>query len=377
MALFVSERPCAAAGVYTTNTVKAAPVEWDEFITSGEWPVYGIVVNSGNANACTGVLGRQNTRDMAAALALKIGKKPENVLVCSTGVIGVPLPMDIVTVGIEKTARLLGNKAENFSDASESILTTDTFTKVSSRKVSVGGREVTIYGCAKGSGMTHPNMATMLAFVLTDAPVEKNSLQAALSQAVAATFNMISVDGDTSTNDTALVLANGAAGGAEITQETEEYHVFEEALTACLKELAIDIARDGEGATKLLEVRVSGAKTLGDARTLARSVVSSNLFKAAMFGADANWGRALCAMGYSGAFFNQERVAMDFRSAKGVLPVMKNGAPQRFDEARAKEILLEADIFIDIFLGDGDAGAVAWGCDLTYDYVKINGDYRT
>ena len=349
MAMIVSDTDAAAAGTYTTNRVKAAPVIWDMKVTAAG-KARAIVVNSGNANACTGEQGMKDAEEMAAYAAGLLSTEKELVLVASTGVIGVNLDMEKIRNG-EKV--LASSLSADWKDAAQAILTTDTFAKTAACSVEIGGKKVTIGGMAKGSGMIHPNMA------------------------VDDTYNMISVDGDTSTNDSVLVLANGMAGNREIMEGTEDYAVFEEAFRYVLGTLARMIARDGEGATRFIEMTVKGAKTKSDAKTLARAVVSSSLVKAAFFGSDANWGRILCAMGYSGADFDPDLVDLSFVSPKGSLQVLASGQPVAFDEDRAKEILLEKEVgaVADCHQGEGEASA--WGCDLTYDYVKINGDYRS
>ncbi len=375
MALIVSEVEATAAGCFTTNVVKAAPVLWDMEKVNNK--IKGIAVNSGNANACTGEQGLKDTEATAEHLASHIGCSKENVLVCSTGVIGVNLNMDKIKNGIDITYPLLSDSKESGDLASEAIMTTDTYPKTIAVEIELDGKTVTLGGMAKGSGMINPNMATMLCFITTDCAVSKSMLDKALKDCVVDTFNMITVDGDTSTNDTVLVLANGLAGNKEITEEDESYNKFKEALYLINKELAIKCVDDGEGATKLMEVTVTGAKTKADARTIACSVTSSNLFKAALFGEDANWGRVLCAMGYSGAKFNPMGITINFRSEGGTIMLMDNGTPIVFDEDLASKILKEHKIFVDISLSEGSESATAWGCDLTYDYVKINGDYRS
>lgn len=375
MAVIVSEKMSTAAGCFTTNVVKAAPVLWD--MKTVENPIKGIVVNSGNANACTGQQGLKDAEATAGELAKLTGVEAENILVCSTGVIGVNLNMEKMLAGVNATFGEIGTSYECGQLAAEAIMTTDTYSKTVAVEIEVGGKKVTIGGMAKGSGMINPNMATMLCFITTDCCISRKLLDKALKSCVIDTFNMISVDGDTSTNDTVLVLANGMAGNPEINCENEDYNKFVEALFYINKTLAVKCADDGEGATKLMEVCVTGAKTKADARTIAQSVVSSNLFKAALFGEDANWGRVLCAMGYSGAKFDPMGVTIVFRSAKGDILLMDNGTPIVFDEAKAASILSEHNIYIDIKLNEGNETATAWGCDLTYDYVKINGDYRS
>ncbi len=375
MAVIVSEKPCTASGCFTTNVVKAAPVLWDMKQTENN--ISGIVANSGNANACTGRQGLKDTEDTAARLASLIGAKAENVLVCSTGVIGVNLPMDIILKGVESTYALVENSYENGLSAAEAIMTTDTRSKTAAVTLELGGKTVTIGGMAKGSGMINPNMATMLCFITTDCSVSKPMLDKALKACVKDSFNMICVDGDMSTNDTVLCIANGMAGNVEITEENADFEKFKDALYFINRKLAIDCADDGEGATKLIEANVKGAADEEQARKIALSVVSSNLLKAAIFGEDANWGRVLCAMGYSGADFDPMAVTIEFRSNKGIIRLMDNGTPIVFDEEKAADILSEHNIFIDMYLSEGSGNATAWGCDLTYDYVKINGDYRS
>lgn len=378
LALILSETPAVASGCFTQNVVKAAPVLWDiERVKKQKDKITGIVINSGNANACTGTQGMKDAETTAEVFAELANCKKENVLVCSTGVIGVNLPMETLTNGVKETFPLLSDTFESGVLASEAIMTTDTFAKTVCVEIELSGKKVTIGGMAKGSGMINPNMATMLCFITTDANISKDMLDKALSECVVDTFNMICVDGDTSTNDTVLVLANGLAGNDEITEENADYEKFKKALFHINKTLAMNCARDGEGATKLMEVTATGVKTKDSARKLVNSVVSSNLFKAALFGADANWGRVLCAMGYSGAEFNPSGVTIVFRSKAGEILLMDNGTPIVFDEDKAAKILKETDIFIDIKLAEGSETATAWGCDLTYDYVKINGDYRS
>jgi len=382
LAILASENLCTAAGCFTQNIVKAAPVTWDMELLSRNKPVKAIVINSGNANACTGNKGHEDCETMAERTSWEFKCSKEEILVCSTGVIGVNLPMDIMKSGISETADLLGSDEEHGVACAEAIMTTDTYMKTAACEVTIGGKIVRFGGMAKGSGMIHPNMATMLGFVTTDCAITGELLQKALTECVDSTFNMITVDGDSSTNDTAIILANGMANNKIVDDEAgEDYRIFKFALRAITKKLAVDIARDGEGATKLMEVTVNGAKTYEDAKKIARSVTGSSLFKAALFGEDANWGRVLCAMGYSGGYFDPNGVNLSFRSygnkwAEGVL-LMKDGAPVKLDEKQAKIVLKEKEIFIDIQLNDGHASATAWGCDLTYDYVKINGDYRS
>ncbi len=378
LALILSERLSTASGCFTQNVVKAAPVLWDiERVKTNNDKIKGIVINSGNANACTGTQGIKDTETTAEVFAGLANCEKENVLVCSTGVIGVNLPMDTLTKGVKNTFPLLSDTFESGDSAAEAIITTDTFKKTVCVQIELSGKKVTIGGMAKGSGMINPNMATMLCFITTDANISKTMLDKALYKCVEDSFNMICVDGDTSTNDTVVVLANGMAENEKITEKNADYETFKNALFYVNKTLAVSCARDGEGATKLMEVTTSGVKTKADARKMANSVVSSNLFKAALFGADANWGRVLCAMGYSGAKFNPNFVTIVFRSKAGEILLMDNGTPIVFDEEKAASILKETEIYIDIKLKEGNESATAWGCDLTYDYVKINGDYRS
>ena len=369
------------AGCFTTNRVKAAPVLWDMELAEKKSKIKGIVVSSGNANACTGEQGVKDNFAMAKAFAEMAGVEVDNVLTCSTGVIGVPMPIDVITSGIKQVYPTLEGTEEASVLAAEAIMTTDTFMKTIAVEIEIDGKSVRLGGMAKGSGMIHPNMATLLSFVTTDAVISRGLLEKALKNSSEDTYNMISVDGDTSTNDTLLILANGMAENAEIQDDSEEYKTFKEALDYVNKKLAIDIVTDGEGATKLMEVKVSGAASVCDARKIAKSVTSSSLFKAALFGADANWGRVLCAMGYSEGVFNVENVDMTFRSNENdktdEIILMKKSVPVPFDEEIAKRLLNRNKIYIDINLSDGVAQATAWGCDLTYDYVKINGDYRS
>lgn len=375
MAIIVSDCMCTSAGCFTTNVVKAAPVLWD-MDTVGK-PVKGIVANSGNANACTGQQGLDDTKSTAQKLADLTGVSAENILVCSTGVIGVNLPMDTILNGVEKVYTGIDYSYEAGVAASQAIMTTDTHNKTIAVEVDIKGKKVTIGGMAKGSGMINPNMATMLCFITTDCAITTELLQKVLKESVADSFNMISVDGDMSTNDTVLTIANGMAENEIIDKEDEDYEKFKEALFFINKSLAISCADDGEGATKLIEAKATGCRTKQDARKMALSVVSSSLLKAAIFGEDANWGRVLCAMGYSGAEFNPMAVTIEFRSAKGTIRLMDKGTPIVFDEELASLILSEHKIYIDMFLEEGSEEATAWGCDLTYDYVKINGDYRS
>ena len=374
VALIYSDTPCAAAGVFTTNAVKAAPVLYDmETVANGK--AQAIIVNSGNANACTGPQGMADAKEMAEVTAKSLGLSADDVLVCSTGVIGHNLPMDRIREGIGIVASQLSPAGGK--DAAEAILTTDVMRKEMAKTVDLDGITVTIGGMAKGSGMICPHMATMLCFLTTDAAIDKDVLQKALSEAASLSFNQISVDGDMSTNDTALILANGKAGNAPIAYGTAQYDAFVAVLKEICFYLAKKIARDGEGATHLLEAQVINAATEEDALKAAKSVVSSNLVKAAVFGKDANWGRIICAVGYSGAQFDASVVDIKLSSYKGEILVAKDGGGLEFDEAYAAEILAEENITAIIDLKAGNCSGKAWGCDLTYDYVKINADYRT
>ena len=377
LAMIVSDCPAKCAGAFTTNRVKAASVMRNMEVLAQKGPVRGIVVNSGNANACTGKKGLLDNEEMAKTFGECIKVPPSQILTASTGVIGAMLPMDIVTNGIRKTAPALGSAREDARLAAEAIMTTDTYSKEIAVEIELGGKTARIGGMCKGSGMIHPNMATMLAFVTTDAAISQTLLDKAVKACIGDTYNMISVDGDTSTNDTLLVLANGMAGNPEMIEENEDYQIFAAALYEVNAFLAKNLAKDGEGATKLITVQVAGAATKKDARVLAKAVVGSSLVKAAMFGEDANWGRVICAMGYSGADFDPACVDISFESAKGRILLMDRGTPLVFDEEKAAEILSEKEIVIDIQVFAGAEKAVAWGCDLSYDYVRINGDYRS
>ena len=377
MALIYSTVPAVAAGTFTTNVVKAAPVKWDQQIVYNSDQAQAVVINSGIANACTGAEGYGYCRDIAKKAAGEFGISDEHVLVASTGVIGMQLPMERMCRGIELLAAGRGSGREFADAAARAIMTTDTVPKQVAVTADIGGKTVTIGGMCKGSGMIHPNMCTMLAFVTTDAAISKELLQKALSDSVQDTYNMVSVDGDTSTNDTVLVLANGMAGNPVIDSENGDYHTFKEALDYVNTVLAKKIAGDGEGATALFEVKIVGASDKAQAVTLAKSVVTSSLVKAAIYGHDANWGRILCAMGYSGASFDPERVDLYFESAAGSIKIIENGVAVDYSEEEATKILSESAVTAIADVKLGDASATAWGCDLTYDYVKINADYRS
>ena len=377
MAMIYSQEPCRSAGTFTTNIVKAAPVKWDKNqVTSGA-PARAVVINAGIANACTGEEGMGYCGQTAEAAALALGISAESVLVASTGVIGMQLPMDRITAGVKAMAPLLDGSLESGTGASRAIMTTDTKNKEVAVRFELGGTTVTMGGMCKGSGMIHPNMCTMLSFVTTDAAISKELLQEALSQDIQDTYNMISVDGDTSTNDTVLLLANGLAGNKEITEKNEDYHTFCRALKIVNETLAKKMAGDGEGCTALFEVKVVGAETKEQAKILAKSVICSSLTKAAIFGHDANWGRILCAMGYSGAQFDPEKVDLYFESAAGKMQIIKDCVAVDYSEEQATRILSEPEVTAVADIKMGDAKAAAWGCDLTFDYVKINADYRS
>ena len=373
LALIYSEVPASCAAVYTTNLVKGAPLDvTKKHIENGV--AQAVICNSGNANTCN-ANGIEIAEQMCDLLGTALNIASSDVVVASTGVIGQPLSIEPIESGIP--ALVAGLSADGCDAAAEGIMTTDTVKKEVAVEFELGGKTCHMGGIAKGSGMIHPNMATMLVFITTDAAIAPEMLKKALSTDIAATFNMVSVDGDTSTNDMVTVLANGMAGNETVTAEGEDFATFMKALNTVTVALCRMIAGDGEGATKLLECTVSGADDMGTARTVAKSVICSSLLKAAMFGADANWGRVLCAIGYSGAAVDVHKVDVSFRSPKGEILVCKDGAGVEFSEEIAKEILLEREIEILVSVGDGNVSATAWGCDLTYDYVKINGDYRT
>ena len=377
MALVYSKVPCKAAGTFTTNVVKAAPVMWDKKIVENSPAVWAVVVNSGIANACTGTQGMECCEKTAKAAAEALDIPEDAVLVASTGVIGMQIPVDRIIKGVAVLAKEKKEGLEAGSKAAKAIMTTDTISKQAAVKVTIGGKEVTVGGMCKGSGMIHPNMCTMLAFIMTDVAISRELLQKALSSVVKDTYNMISVDGDTSTNDTALLLANGLAGNPEITEENEDYETFVKALYQVNETLAKTMAGDGEGATALFECKVIHAKSKEEAVILSKSVITSNLTKAAIFGHDANWGRILCALGYSGVQFDPEKVDLYFESAAGKLKIIENGVDTGYSEEEATKILSEKAVTAIADMKMGEASATAWGCDLTYDYVKINADYRS
>ena len=377
MAMVFSSTPCAAAGVFTTNLVKAAPVKWDKEIVTTSPYVQAVVVNSGIANACTGAEGLGYCADTAAEAAAALNIPKTAVLVASTGVIGKQLPIDKIKSGVTALSKVLGSSREDAKLAAEAIMTTDTKSKEVACTLELDGKQVTVAGMCKGSGMIHPNMCTMICFVTTDAAISHELLQKALSEDVVDTFNMISVDGDTSTNDTVLVMANGQAENTPITEEGEDYKTFCEALHFIMLELSKKIAGDGEGCTCLFEATVIGAKDKNQARTIAKSVVCSSLTKAAVFGHDANWGRILCAMGYSGAQFDPEVVDIWLESKAGTIKIVENGIATDYSEETATKILSEEEVIAKMDIKEGNETATAFGCDLTYEYVKINGDYRS
>lgn len=377
MAMIYSETPCTAAGTFTTNIVKAAPVKWDQEIVSSSSKAQAVVINAGIANACTGQEGYGYCKATAQAVAEVLGIEEGSVLVASTGVIGMQLPIDRIVAGVKTMAPALEGSLESGAQSAQAIMTTDTKRKEAAVQVELGGKMVTIGGMCKGSGMIHPNMCTMLGFITTDAAVSKEMLQQMLSEDVEDTYNMVSVDGDTSTNDTVLLLANGMAGNLEITEKNQDYEVLKEALHVVNETLAKKIAGDGEGCTALFEVQVVGAASKEQAKVLAKSVITSNLTKAAIFGHDANWGRILCAMGYSGADFDPEKVDLFFESASGRLQIIENGVALNYSEEEATRILSQPEVTAIADIKMGAAKATAWGCDLTFDYVKINADYRS
>lgn len=373
LALIYSEKICNAAAVYTTNLVKGAPLTVTKnHISDGK--AQAVICNSGNANTCN-ANGIEIAEKMSDLVANSLNISANDVVVASTGVIGQPLDIEPIANGIPILADTLSENGSN--DAAEAIMTTDTVDKQIAVEFTIGGKVCRMGGIAKGSGMIHPNMATMLVFVTTDVAISSEMLNKALSSDVKNTFNMLSIDGDTSTNDMVTVLANGTVGNQEIVATGDDFDTFMKALNTVTVNLCRLIAGDGEGATKLLECKVKGAKNIDTAKTVAKSVVCSSLLKAATFGADANWGRVLCAIGYSGSDVDVTKIDVAFVSKKGEITVCKNGSGVEFSEEKAKEILLEKEIVIDVNLNDGEFNSTAWGCDLTYDYVKINGDYRT
>ena len=377
MAMVYSKEPCVCAGTFTSNIVKAACVKWDQRIVSSGKPMHAVVINSGIANACTGKEGFDACEATAKAVEANLGVEYDTVAVASTGVIGAQLPVDKLTAGVRSMSKCLEASNDAGTAASKAIMTTDTINKEIAVKFTINETEVTLGGMSKGSGMIHPNMCTMLAFLTSDISIDKALLQEAVSEVVKDTFNMITVDGDTSTNDSLIVMANGLAKNATITTKDANYEIFKEALFYVCRYLARRMASDGEGATKLFEAHVVNAKSKEDARILSRAIVSSNLSKAAIYGCDANFGRFLCAMGYSGASFDQNDVELYFVSQAGKLLVFDKGTPIVFDEDKALEILKCPEVTVFVDMHEGNEEATAWGCDLTYDYVKINADYRS
>ncbi len=377
MAMVYSTVPAVSAGTFTSNVVKAACVQWDMNIVKSGKPMQAVVINSGIANACTGKEGFDACEATAKGVEKCLGVPFDTVAVASTGVIGMQLPVEKLVAGVDAMSGKLSDTTEAGTDASKAIMTTDTVNKEIAVSFEIGGVEVTLGGMSKGSGMIHPNMCTMLAFLGTDLDIEKSLLQEAVSDIVADSFNMITVDGDTSTNDTLICMANGLAGNKKITEKNEDYYTFKEALSFVCVSLAKTMAADGEGASKLFEAKVVNAKSVADAKTLSRAIVGSNLSKAAIFGCDANFGRFLCAMGYSGADFDQNDVELFFKSVNGTLQVFDKGTPLDFDEDEALKIMKADAVTIFVDMHEGSSEATAWGCDLTYDYVKINADYRS
>ena len=377
MAMVFSEVPCVAAGTFTTNVVKAAPVRWDQDIVYNHQGARAVICNSGIANACTGEEGFVYCRETAKAASESLGIPEDSVLVASTGVIGMQLPIDRIANGVKAMAPKLEGSREAGLEAAKAIMTTDTEKKEAAVEIEIGGKTVTVGGMCKGSGMIHPNMCTMLGFITSDVDISKELLQEALSEDIKDTYNMVSVDGDTSTNDTVLLLANGQAGNPKITEKNADYEEFKKALNYVNTTLAKKIAGDGEGATALFEVKVIGAATKAEAVTLSKSVVTSSLTKAAIYGHDANWGRILCALGYSGVQFDPEKVDLYFESKAGKIKIIENGVSTGYSEEEATKILSEEAMTAIADMKMGDASATAWGCDLTYDYIKINADYRS
>lgn len=377
MAMIFSEVPCKAAGTFTSNVVKAAPVKYDMDIVNNSPFVQAVVVNSGVANACTGEEGMKNCKELAAAAGKALNIPEGAVLIGSTGVIGAKLPMEKMTDGIAKLAGELGSTPNDGTMAAEAIMTTDTVSKEIAYELEIGGKTVKIGGMCKGSGMIHPNMCTMLAFITSDVSISKEMLKEIVKADVKDTFNMISVDGDTSTNDTMLVITNGMAGNPEITEKNGDYEAFAKALKEVNTFLAKKMAGDGEGATALFEVKVTGADTKENAVKVSKSIVTSSLVKAAIYGHDANWGRILCAMGYSGVEFDPDKVDIFFESRAGKLKIVENGIAADYSEEEATKILSEDEVTAIADMKMGTESATSWGCDLTYDYVKINADYRS
>ncbi len=377
MAVIYSQTPCEGAGVFTGNLIKAAPVLWDKAMLEGTGGIHAVIVNSGIANACTGKRGYACCEETAKAAAEAFHITKEAVLVASTGIIGMQLPIEKLKAGTAALAKAKGDSIEDGSAAARAIMTTDTVSKQAAVEIEIGGKTVTVGGMCKGSGMIHPNMCTMLGFITTDAAISKELLIKALREDVQDTFNMVSVDGDMSTNDTLLLLANGMAGNAKMTEPNGDYEKFVQALHYINETLAKKMAGDGEGATTLFEAKVIHAQTKEQAKLIAKSVICSNLTKAAIFGHDANWGRILCAMGYSGACFDPDNMDLFFVGASGSILLYRDGEAADYSEEEASKILSDKEVTVLIDLKSGDAAAAAWGCDLSYDYVKINADYRS
>ncbi len=377
MAMIYSQKPCCVAGAFTTNIVKAAPVKWDKKVVEESAYAQAVVINSGIANACTGVEGYQYCYETAQKTAEVLGIPADAVLVGSTGVIGMQLPIDRIKAGVEKLAAAKCDSVEAGTAAAKAIMTTDTCKKEIAVELEIDGVKIIVGGMAKGSGMIHPNMCTMLSFITTDASISKTALQQALRVDVEDTYNMISVDGDTSTNDTVLVLANGMAGNKEIVEGTKEYELFAKALREVNEYLAKQMAGDGEGATALFEVNVIGAQTKEQAKIISKSIACSNLVKTAIAGHDANWGRIICAMGYSGAQFDPEKVDLFFESEAGKIQIVENGVAVDYSEEKATEILSKPVVIATADIKMGEEKATAWGCDLTHGYIDINADYRS
>ncbi|MBR5993363.1 MAG: bifunctional glutamate N-acetyltransferase/amino-acid acetyltransferase ArgJ [Lachnospiraceae bacterium] len=377
MAMIWSDAPCTTAGVYTSNLVKAACVQWDKAVTASDEKVSAVVINAGIANACTGELGLQYCEETAKAVSEEKGIPVKGTLVASTGVIGKQLPIEKIVNGAVVLCETLDGSKESGTLASKAIMTTDTVNKEVAVSFQIGGKTVTMGGMCKGAGMIHPNMCTMLGFITTDCAIDKKLLQKALSENVTDTFNMVSVDGDTSTNDTLVVLANGLAENPIVDKEGADYETFKAALFDVMKTLAKKMATDGEGATAMLEVNVVNAKTKEQARVLAKSVICSSLTKAAIYGHDANWGRILCAFGYSGETFNPENVTLSFEGGGESILIFENGVGTDFSEEKATQILSNKEVKVIADFHLGDASATAWGCDLTHEYVSINADYRS
>lgn len=377
LGIIYSEKPALCSAVFTKNVVKAAPLQLAIKVLNENDKISAIAINSGNANACTGEQGYKDAVDCCKMLAECLGLKENEVLVSSTGVIGQTLNREVILNGIKEVSKVISNSPESASNCAEAIMTTDTFKKQITVEIDLNGTTVKISGIAKGSGMIHPNMATMLGFLTTDANITKEMLDKAFKSNIDDSFNMITVDGETSTNDTCLILANGMAENELIDKENEDYEKFEKAVEYVVKYLAKQIVTDGEGATKFLEVKLSGAKTKEDAKILCKSILNSQLVKTAFFGKDANWGRILSAMGASGVIFNPDKVKISFKNEAGSIDLFENGKPYNFDEDLALKILEEREIKIDVTQTEGECEIVGWGCDLSYEYVKINAEYRT